>query len=681
MKTVVWTIEERCKQCYTCIRECPAKAIKVEKGQAKVIEERCIGCGHCVRVCTQNAKAVLNSVQTTLHFLTLDKPVVALLAPSFPSAYPELEAEKLVGALRECGFKLVVEVAFGADLINQEIVKLAKNSTQHQWPGTTRPIIASSCPAVVNYIEKYVPELIDNLMPVVSPMVAIGRAVKRIYGNDLRLVFIGPCIAKKMEMQNSQIEDSVDEVLTFKELEQLFKDLHVQPEKAMPSWFDAPHPFLGRIYPVSGGLIRSSGLPYDLMDNEIIMTEGKHRVLKLLECIQNGEIKANVVDLLFCEGCINGPFIDQTTNYFTRKQKIIEYAETRRERTNHSEWAQYLERCKSVKLTRTYHRQPIQSPRITEAGIREILSQINKYSQADELNCGACGYHTCREYARAFHQGLAEKEMCLPFLIENLKKTKSELQNSLRELADTQEMLVQHEKLASVGQLAAGVAHEVNNPLGSIMLYAHLILKQLGEQDEHSKDLKFILDEAKRCQTIVSGLLNFSRQGQLKLGKHRFQNIVQKLVDMIKNQSLFSNIKITLNIADDLDSVEIDGDQIYQVLLNLAVNAAEAMPEGGKLTIGAEQDAKKEKLFIRISDTGVGIPSENLNKLFTPFFTTKQIGKGTGLGLAIVYGIVKMHRGNVVVKSQVGKGTTFTIAIPLQSHVVANEILLQQDHA
>ncbi|HOX85531.1 MAG TPA: [Fe-Fe] hydrogenase large subunit C-terminal domain-containing protein [bacterium] len=677
MKKVVWTIEERCKQCYTCIRECPAKAIKVEKGQAEVIEERCIGCGHCVRVCTQKAKAVLNSVQATLVFLTQEKPVAALLAPSFPAAYSHIDPEKIVGALRECGFKVVIEVAFGADLINQEIAKLAKTSTQHQWQGTKRPIIASSCPAVVNYIEKYVPDLIDNIMPTVSPMVAAGRAVRRIYGSDMRLVFIGPCVAKKMEIQNSEVSDAVDEVLTFQEMEQLFNDLHVNPEEAMPSWFDPPHPFLGRIYPISGGLIRSSGLPYDLMDNEIIMAEGKQHVLNVLECVQNGEIKAQVVDLLFCEGCINGPFIDQNTNYFTRKQKIVEYAETRRERSNYAEWAQYLERCKSIKIDRSYHRQEIHSVRVPEGKIKEIFAQINKFSKDDELNCGACGYTTCRDYARAVHQGLAEREMCLPFLIENLKKTKFELQDSLRELAETQEMLIQHEKLASVGQLAAGVAHEVNNPLGSIMLYAHLILKELGEQNEHSGDLKFIMEEAKRCQKIVAGLLNFSRQGQLNLRNHRLQDIVSKMVEVISKQTLFRDITINVDIDENLDEIEIDSDQLYQVFLNLAVNAAEAMPDGGTLTISASTDEKKEKLTIQISDTGVGIKPENFNKLFTPFFTTKQIGKGTGLGLAIVYGIIKMHRGNVVVKSEVNKGTTFTIMLPLQTHVVTNEILLQ----
>jgi signal transduction histidine kinase/iron only hydrogenase large subunit-like protein len=678
MKAVVWTIEERCKQCYTCIRECPAKAIKVEKGQAKVIEHRCIGCGHCVTVCTQNAKAVLNGVTSTLRFLASDQPVVAMLAPSFPGAFPDVDPERVVGALRECGFSKVVEVAFGADLVNQEYVKLAKNSTVDQWPQVKRPVLASPCPAIFRYIEKYAPSLLENLAPIVSPMVAMGRAVHRIYGEDVRIVFIGPCTAKKMEIRDEEVSDAVDEVLTFAELNDLFDELKVNIQESMGSWFDPPHPILGRIYAISGGLIRSSGLPFDLMDNEIIMAEGKHRILKLLESIQNGDIKANVIDVLFCEGCINGPFIDQSVNYYTRKQKIVEYTETRRERTNTSEWANYIEKCKSLTLTRTFQPKSIPSEAPTEEEIRDILAQVEKYTKSDELNCGACGYTTCRDYAKAVYQGLAEKEMCMPYLIENLKSTKTELQDSLNELAEAQEMLIQHEKLASIGQLAAGVAHEVNNPLGSILLYAHLLLQQLGNENPNSKDLKFIIDEAKRCQKIVSGLLNFSRQGNINLVKQNLKPLIEKMVGVMKKQSLCQNITFNVDIQEDLPDIEIDKDQIYQVMLNLTVNAAEAMPEGGTLNIAAHTNDKEDRLYLKFTDTGVGIPEKNVNKLFTPFFTTKQLGKGTGLGLAIAYGIVKMHRGTIGVESVLGEGTTFTITLPLHAQMVSNEMLTKE---
>jgi two-component system NtrC family sensor kinase len=670
---VVWTIEEHCKQCYACIRECPAKAIKVEKGQAKVLEHRCIGCGHCVRVCSQGAKAVLSGVTTTLRLLTQNKTVVAMLAPSFPAAFPDMAPEMLVGALRECGFSRVVEAAFGADLINRAYVQLLKDEAPFV---VKKPVITTSCPAIIHYVQKYAPELIDNLAPIVSPMIAMGRVAKKFYSDEAKVVFIGPCTAKKLEIKDEEVSDAVDEVLTFKELEELFDKVKVVPQKSQASWFDPPHPILGRIYPITGGMLRSSGLPFDIMDNEIIQTEGKHSIMRLLDCVRNREIQASLLDMLFCEGCINGPFINHSVNYFTRKQKIVQYTEARQERTSHSEWAKYIEKCQYVKITRQFKPRNILCLLPTEEEIQGIFAQINKFSSSDELNCGACGYESCRDYATAFYQNLAEEEMCLPYLIDKLQKTQTELQNSLKELAETQEQLIQHEKLASVGQLAAGVAHEVNNPLGSIMLFAHLLLQQTPGSDQRVSDIKFIMDEARRCKKIVSGLLDFARQGQLNLRDCHISEIVDKMNSAVNKQPLFHNVQLDLDIDADIPEMRVDSDQIYQVFLNLAVNAAEAMPNGGRLAITAKADLINHRVRVTFADEGVGIPPENLNKLFTPFFTTKQIGKGTGLGLAIAYGIIKMHKGNILIKSAPGEGTTFTVELPLQMQPFLQEAIM-----
>ena len=665
--SVVWTIQERCKRCYSCIRECPAKAIMVVKGQAKVIEDRCLGCGHCVRVCSQGAKAVKSGVESTLGFLAGPNPAVAMLAPSFPAGFAHLSSEQLVGALRQSGFAKVVEVAFGADLINREYYRLVNSKKSVSGEEIVLPLITSSCPAIYELIERNVPELVPHLAEVVSPMVAMGRVVKRCYGEDVKTIFIGPCTAKKVEMMDPEVADSVDEVLTFAELRTIWQQLGIDPEQAEPGEFDPPHAYLGRLYPVSGGLLRSAGLPFDIMNNEIVVTEGKQRVLNLLDSLKNGEVKASLVDILFCEGCINGPFTDNSVNYFTRKQKIVAYTDSLRMRTNYAEWKKAILQYKDVVIRRSFKASVIEKPEPTEDEIRLILREIKKAISSDELNCGACGYESCREYAKAVFQGFAEGEMCLPYVIEELQNTQKELQESLHELAEAQEQLIQHEKLASIGQLAAGVAHEVNNPLGSIMLYAHLLLQQLKEDDEKSKDLHFIMEEAKRCQKIVAGLLNFARQGKLNLRKMALKDLIEKMVSMVSYQTLFQSTQIVTIYEEDLPLIEVDGDQIYQVFLNLAVNAAEAMPLGGTLTIHASATANKQNVRIAFADTGTGIPQENLTKLFTPFFTTKQIGKGTGLGLAIAYGIIKMHRGSITVKSEVGVGSSFSLELPVQS--------------
>lgn len=659
---VIWTVQEHCKRCYSCIRECPAKAIKVEKGQAKVIDERCLGCGHCVRVCSQQAKGVLSGVEGTLRFLHDGETVIAMLAPSFVASFSDFTPEMVIGALRAVGFSRVVEVAYGADLINREYYRLI-NSQDTPESGRHLPMITSSCPVICELVEKYVPELLPHLAPVVSPMIAMGRTVRKMYGEHVRTVFIGPCTAKKVEARDAEVADAVDEVLTFKELIEMFGFLGIDPAAEAPASFDPPQAYLGRLYPVSGGLLRSAGLPYDIMNNEVIVTEGKGRVLRLLDSIRNGEITAKLVDVLFCEGCINGPFIDSSLNYFMRKQKVVEYTDALRTRTNYVDWKKTILNNQDVTVSRPFHAMPISSIQPSADDLRKILESINKRSPEDELNCGACGYETCREYAAAVFQGIAEEEMCLPFLIEELQRTQHDLRLSLQELAEAQEQLIQREKLASIGQLAAGVAHEVNNPLGSIMLYAHLLMQQLNAEDQKTRDLKFIMEEAKRCQKIVAGLLNFARQGNVNLRPHQLAAIVKKLVHMVSLQPLFANISVQVELPE-LPEINLDDDQIYQVFLNLAVNAAEAMPQGGTLIIRAQHYPERHVVAVQFEDNGVGIPTEHIGKLYTPFFTTKQIGKGTGLGLAIAYGIIKMHKGNILVKSQVGKGTLFTVELP-----------------
>ena len=231
-------------------------------------------------------------------------------------------------------------------------------------------------------------------------------------------------------------------------------------------------------------------------------------------------------------------------------------------------------------------------------------------------------------------------------------------------LKDTQEQLVQREKLASVGQLAAGVAHEINNPLGSVLLYADILRKETPEEDrQHREDLEMIMREATRCKVIVNDLLNFSRQNEVLAQDTELNAMIRELAEEQAKRPLFQKVEIATDLDPALNTIQADPLQLHQVFVNLMNNAAEAMPDGGKLTLRTRRGPTPGYVTLEVQDTGVGISEENMKKLFTPFFTTKPIGKGTGLGLAIIYGIVKMHRGQISVQSQVGRGTTFTILL------------------
>lgn len=660
---IVSTIGQRCKRCYSCVRECPARAIRVMQGQAVVIGERCISCGHCVKVCSQNAKQIQSDVEKVLQDFLPTGNAVAMLAPSFPAAFPN-DYDKIASALKKIGFKLVTEAAFGADLVSQHYKKILEDNPD-------KTIISSPCPAVYNLIEKYHVDLVPQIAEIVSPMIAMGRYLKKNFDSKSKVVFIGPCVAKKSEYVDNEVDDAVDAVLTFIELKAIFKKFDIDFSELKEMDLDPPHAFVGKSFPLTGGLLKTAEAPNDILQKETIIVEGKNRVVDLMYEIAEGKIKSKFVDVLFCEGCINGPAIDTDLSYYARREKVVNYINENINSFDKHEWKSNIYNSRDINLERKFENKSQRRPMPSEDEIKEILSRTNKFKTSDELNCGSCGYPSCREYAVAIAKGLAEEDMCLPYLIEKLE-------SAYKELKETQEQLHSAEKLASIGQLAAGVAHEINNPLGTIMLYASMMKKKVEKSDcvdqQNTEDLKLIIDEANRCKNIVSDLLNFARQGKLRVGDVNIQKLISGIVKTIKLNPQYSDIIFKVDSELSNTTIEGDNDQIKQVFLNLINNSCEALETSEIKNVTINITKKDENLIINVIDTGCGIPQENINKIFTPFFTTKKIGKGTGLGLAIIYGIIKMHKGDIKVKSTIGKGTEFIIALPIK-HNNINPIL------
>jgi two-component system NtrC family sensor kinase len=667
--TVVSTIKEKCRRCYTCVRKCPAKAIKVEDGQAKVVAERCIACGSCIKVCRQAAKAIRDSTGTVKDLFWNSAEIIACLAPSFPAAFPQAKPGQVISAVRNLGFTEVMEVAFGADLVAKAHARWAKHKGD-------KLSISSPCPALILYIKKYFPSLVDHLAPIVSPMVAMGRVIKQKARPGGKVVFIGPCIAKKEEIEDPEVAGDVDAVLTFVELDRMFQEASLIPENLPESPIDGPLARLGRIFPVPGGLLRSASMKEDVCRNRILVTEGKEACTQILNEILEGTVEAKFMDLLFCEGCINGPGFPNELSFFSRKELVASYVQSRLQTEGEDRHRADMRRYSRVSLKRSFtpddRRLTTPSPNI----IREILRRTNKVHPEDELNCGACGYASCQEKASAVYWGLAENEMCLPYLIDQLEENLSRLAQSHKDLRVAQQQLIQSEKMASVGQLAAGVAHEINNPLGTILLYSHMILEKLERKDSRREELDTIAKEATRCRDIVRGLLDFARQRKLQVENVDVNRILEEGISLVTAQPAFQRVQIAKTLDPSLPATEGDPVQLKEVFLNILSNAGEAMPQGGKVTVVSRfLEAGSHPIEIMIRDTGQGIPQENLNKIFMPFFTTKKIGQGTGLGLAIAYGIVKMHRGSIDVQSKVGEGTTFWVKLPADSSSKGQEMI------
>jgi signal transduction histidine kinase len=351
---------------------------------------------------------------------------------------------------------------------------------------------------------------------------------------------------------------------------------------------------------------------------------------------------------------------------FARKEILADYVNERNRYTTQKDLAEALAEFDDLDLRRGFTRQNLELRRPSEEEIGRALQSLRKFTPEDQLNCGACGYRTCREKAIAVCQGLAEASMCLPYLVEELEETCERLQLSHQELASAQQRLVQTERLASMGQLSAGVAHELNNPLGTVLIYSHMLLKQLHDGDPARPDLQMIVSEATRCKNIVRGLLDFARQSRVAKAPTRIQDLVRSVVTIVAAKGEAAGVRVVAEVSDDLPTMMIDEGQIKQMLINLVQNGMDAITTGsGEVKVSAGLCRQGEAVEIQVSDTGCGVPPENLAKLFTPFFTTKEMGKGTGLGLAIAYGVIKMHSGDISVESQPGQGTTFTVCLPV----------------
>ncbi|MBM4386230.1 MAG: 4Fe-4S binding protein [Deltaproteobacteria bacterium] len=676
---VVSTIPDRCKRCYACIRNCPVKAIRVRERQAEVMEQRCIGCGTCVRVCGQRAKKIESGIETLKRFFGNGEKVIAAVAPSHPAFFYPASPGQGAAALKKLGFDSVMEVAFGAEMISLEYKKYLSAHPD-------RPLITTPCPSIFMYIKKYQPSLIPLLAPIVSPMVALGRAVKKNISPEARVVFIGPCIAKKLERESRLVRKTIALVLTFEEITQMFEEKGVMPLKMKGMDFDGPKPAMARSFPLSGGLLKTVALSTDILEKEIVVIEGKDRVLPLLRDIEKGLVNAKFYDLLLCEGCINGPVLNNPLGLIARKNVVVDFVN---EGLKKSRGNGELKKFFSINLRRYFKPDPQGFIEPSDEMIESVLKRIRIRQRDQELNCGACGYDSCREKAVAVCNGFAEIEMCLPFIITQLEesyreieashkqlqesyreldKSHSELKNLHRELEETHTHLIQAEKLASMGKLAASVAHEINNPLAGILTYIKLIRKRIGKAPQdlipglevYDRYLQTMEKETDRCGRIVKNLLDFARQTEPSRAYACLNDIVGDVMNLLSHQIKISSVEVILDLNSSRQ-VMIDSAQMKQVFMNLMMNSIQALDADRRIFIRT-RDGEKSVSF-EVEDKGIGIPPDSLSRVFEPFFTTKD--KGTGLGLSVAHGIITKHGGSIDIKSSVGEGTKVRVELPL----------------
>ena len=386
--------KSNCKNCYKCIRHCPVKAIRFSGNQAHIIGNECILCGQCFVVCPQNAKQIVDETEKVRVLLQSGNPVVVSLAPSFVANYDGVGINAMRDALQKLGFYDVEETAIGATIVKKEYERMLKEDE--------RDIIITSCCHSINLlIQKYFPAELEYLADVVSPMQAHCMDIKKRFPNA-KTVFIGPCVSKKDEAEH--YEGIVDAVLTFEELTQWLKEANIELKKEI----DSEPESRARFFPTTGGILKT--MTQDAPGYTYLALDGVENCIDALKDIESGKIHKCFIEMSACVGsCIGGPVMEK----YHRTSAVKDYITV----SNYAGEKDFdVLQPNSVELSKQFefieHR--LQQPSETE--IFNVLRQMGKFKPSDELNCGSCGYNTCREKAIAICQGKAEISMCLPFL-------------------------------------------------------------------------------------------------------------------------------------------------------------------------------------------------------------------------------------------------------------------------
>jgi len=409
---LIKTNEAKCRDCYKCIRSCPLKSIQIKSNlynnqtYARVLEESCVQCGHCSVVCPQKAKVVNTCIEEVKNLLSDNRhKVVASVAPSFPVQLPLSQPLLFPALLKKLGFSYVGLTAVGAELISRE-----HNRTN--VPGT---VISSACPVVVNLVEIHYPHLLPYLSSLVSPMIAHGRLLKKLFPGCV-VVFIGPCIAKKGEIWSEQVKDAADFVLGFKEIWEWIKQERIDLNNFSPEQFDGYIPDRARLFPAEGGQLLATSLSTDIMNGSVQTVTGLQNCMDYLKNFPGltENQRPRFIEMLACNGgCLNGPYGVTENDIYSKKQKLLDFYHRTRLQASQPESEPSLP---AEYLHRDFKNRKLNLPVPNEEQIKNILAQSGKFSSEDELNCGACGFGSCREKAVAVFHGHAEPQMCIPYM-------------------------------------------------------------------------------------------------------------------------------------------------------------------------------------------------------------------------------------------------------------------------
>jgi iron only hydrogenase large subunit-like protein len=601
---VIYINEDKCRNSYSCVRVCPVNAIEVkpERVHPVIIADRCIGCGLCFLSCSPRAIEFRDSRSHVKQILQSGRPAAALIAPSIASEFDDItDYRKFVGMIRKLGFTYVHEVSFGVDMVAYAYKKLFEESSGKYY-------ITSNCPSIVEMVEKYHPHLVPNLAPLVSPMVASAMVTRDLYGEDVANVFIGPCIDIKAEAELFRGRNLVEAVLTFIEIRQLFEENEIQEKTVKMSEFDPPYGNWGALYPYPAGILQAAGIKRDLVASQIITASG---VEDVKEAINDFDHHIDTIrhhfNLFFCPGCMLGPGMIRHDERFRRRSLVKQYAEKRVEALDMKQWQKDMDRWSKLDLTRTFVPNDQRIPEPPPEAITEVLKIIGKDHRAEELNCNACGYGSCREFASTVAKGLAVPEMCHTYNLRNKQEYIETLRQTNKKLSETKKALKESEEQAMREKDAAQDASDtMNSMLNKLPNGVVIVDNELKILQSNARFLEIIGEDAKAIAEIIPGLRGADLKTLLPFNVYNIFSFVLRenesvisrdvqLEDRMFNISIFPirQNRIAGAVIRDLFSPEVQREEVINRVSDVIDKNLEMVQKIGFLLGEGASDTEK----------------------------------------------------------------------------------------
>lgn len=537
---------EKCNNSHACIRACPVQAITVQRNteNPEINHDRCIGCGSCLNVCAVNAVSYISSTDKTFELLASDNKVAAIVDPSISGEFPDItDYRRFVEMIRTLGFAYVNEVSFGVDLVAREYNKMIKNFKGKYY-------ITANCPSIVSYVEKYYPELITNLTPIVTPMTATAMVVRKKFGEDIKVVYFGPCVSAKDEALRHEGIGKVDVVLTFHELREMFKNKNVKESTVEYSDFDEPIGYLGSLYPLSKGFISAAGLNENIMESTIFTTDGKFNIMDAIDEFSQGpEVLKKHFNLFYNKGCLMGPGTTPDERKFLRKTLVIDYSKKRLKDFDKKKWEENMEFFSDLKLTRTFINddQRIEMP--SEDKIEEILKSVGK-STEEKSSCNACGFRSCRDFAVSVSQGLAKPSTCLSYSLKNKQDFIKTLKTNNEKLRKTQHELEENHKLLKTENQKIKVQSEtISSLLHNLPSAVVIVDDKLKIIESNSSFVNILGEDAALVNDVIPGLIGADLKTLLPYNVYNlFNYVLQKDENILSRDVNFNEGLLNISV-------------------------------------------------------------------------------------------------------------------------------------